>query len=95
MRTFFITIVILLLVLSFVLLIFTRTIAPGIVRRQLASSFEETSAGCTLDIDRISLSLVPVSVILEGVHMSAGDPKTTAVDARADRIIGRTSLYDR
>jgi hypothetical protein len=93
MRTFFIVIVILLFVLSLALLIFTRTIAPGVVRRQLVSSFEETCAGCTLDIDRVRLSFVPVSVILEGVHMSAGDPKATAVDARADRIIARTSLY--
>jgi len=93
MRNFFIIIVILLFVLSFALLIFTRAIAPGIVRRQLVSSFGETCAGCTLDIDRVHVSLVPVSVILEGVHMNAGDPRATAVDAKADRIIGRTSLY--
>ena len=93
MRNLFIAIVILLFVLSFALVIFTRTIAPGIVRRQLVSSFGETCAGCSLDIDRVRVSLVPVSVILEGVHMSGGDPKATAVDAKADRMIGRTSLY--
>lgn len=93
MRNFFIIIVTLLFVLSFALIIFTWTIAPGIVRRQLVSSFGEACAGCTLDIDRIHVSLVPVSVILEGVHISAGDPKATAVDAKADRIIGRASLY--
>ncbi len=92
MRNFFIIIVILLFVFSLALVIFTRTIAPGIFRRQLVSSFGETCAGCTLNIDRVCISLVPVSVILEGVHISGGDPKATAVDAKADRIIGRTSL---
>jgi len=88
MRNLFITIVILLLVLSFALVIFSRTVAPGIVRRQLVSSFGETCAGCSLDIDRVRVSLVPVSMILEGVHMSGGDSKATAVDAKADLIIG-------
>ncbi len=93
MRNLFIIILILLFVLTFALFIFTRTIAPGIVRRQLISSFGESCTGCALDIDRVHVSLVPVSVILEGVHLSAGDPMTTAVDAKANRIIGRTSLY--
>jgi len=93
MRNLFIIIVILLFVLSFTLVIFTRTIAPGIVRRQLVFSFRETCPDCTLDVDRVRVSLVPVSVILEGVRMSGGDPRATAVDAKADRIVGRTSLY--
>jgi len=62
------------------------------IRRQLISAFNESCGSCTLSLDRVRLSVLPFSVILEGVRLSGGDPKTTKVDAEVDRIVAWSSF---
>lgn len=74
------------------LIICTQMIVTRAIRRQLISFFNESCGSCTLSLDRIRLSVLPFSVILEGVRLSGGDPKTTKVDAEVERIVARTSF---
>jgi hypothetical protein len=92
MRALSIKLLIVLAVILLLLIICTQMIVTRAVQRQLISFFNESCGSCTLSLDRVRLSVLPLSVILEGVRLSGGDPKTTKVDAEVERIVARSSF---
>ncbi len=74
------------------LLITAELLVTHAIRKQLISSFNGSCATCTLTLDRVHLSWLPFSIILEGVHLSGGDPKTTKVEAEIERVVARSSF---
>lgn len=75
-----------------ILVVSTQVIVPSIIRRQLAAFIKGNCESCTFGLDRVHFSIVLVSVILEGVRLSGGDPKATRVDAEAERIVALSSF---
>ena len=92
MRALFIKILIALAVVLIILIISTPVIVQRVIRRQLTAFVKESCGSCTLSLDRVHLSVMPFSVILEGVRLAGGDPKTTRVDAEAERIVALSTL---
>jgi hypothetical protein len=92
MRTPFIKILIVIAVILIILIISTQVVVQRVIRRQFTAFIKESCGSCTLSLDRVRLSVVPFSVILEGVRLAGGDPKTTRVDAEAERIVARSTL---
>jgi len=92
MRTLFIKILIALVVVLMMLIISTQVILQRVIRRQFAAFIKESCGRCTLSLDRVHLSVVPFSVILEGVRLAGGDPKATRVDAEVERIVARSTF---
>ena len=92
MRAFLIKILIALAVVSIILTVSSKVIVPSILRKQLVDFVKANFGRCIFEVDRVRFSVLPVSLILEGVRLSGGDPKSTGVDANADRIVVLTSL---
>ena len=92
MRVFSVKRLIVLAVVLSLLMICAQMIVTRVIRKQLISFFNESCGSCILSIDRVRLSFLPFSVILEGVRLSGGDPKTTKVDAEIERIVARSSF---
>ncbi len=92
MRALLIKILIALAVVSIMLIVSIEVIVPSMIRKQFADLVKASCGSCAFGVDRVRCSILPVSLILEGVRLSGGDPKSTGVDAKADRIIFRTSL---
>lgn len=92
MRVLPVKLLIALAVVLLLLIICAQMIVTRAIRKQLISFFNESCGSCTLNLDRVRFSILPFSVILEGVHLSGGDPKTTKVDAEIERIVARSSF---
>jgi hypothetical protein len=92
MRFFVVKLLIVLAVVLLLLIIGAQMTVTRAIRKQLISFFNESCGSCTLSLDRVNLSILPFSVILEGVHLSGGDPSTTKVDVEVERIVARSSF---
>ncbi len=61
--------------------------APGVLRDWLQASARDACSTCTLEIERVSLSLFPLSASLHGIRGRFGDREATAVEAEIPLVV--------